>query len=968
VLDDDSAALEHSARFEARLSEDTNSARLEASDFSPQGEVCRGTEAQNDRWSAVLSEVASAPSVDPLPFMKVASRTQGLVGQRLGHFRILERLGEGGMGVVYKAEDEKLGRLVALKVVRPRYLVDQAQHQRLLREARSAAAVNHPNIAAIYEVGEADGVAFIAMEYVDGKPLRSLIESRPPSESEALQYALDIARGLARAHSAGIIHRDLKPDNLLVDGDGRVKILDFGLAKPLQQLELGDPPPDSARPWQLLNKNESHVQGTPPYMSPEQTDGKVVDARSDIYSFGVLLHELITGSLPMTSEQRWTARRSQSSNGTKLQSIVERCLATTKNERFANGAELLTALDEVGRRQPVFATKHGLRGVGALLAIAVAAALVAIAVVVRTSPGRASSDRAKSTEPRPWEHRLTANPIENMIKDAAISPDGSMLAYVDQVGLFLRRIDPPRTDRLPVPEELLISGVGWFPDSRSLFVSAWTTGLSGHSVWRIHLDGSAERLLEKSVPEVPRVSPDGKKFAWVDGQRIRWTALHESRIHDLSPPPNEDEILPESITWSPSNKRLAYVRVREAATAFRPLIETADLDGDPPRVVIDDLHLVQENCEPTLGWAPDGRLVYGLADWPPREPGTTLWALAVNPDSGEVDGIPVKVVDPTTSVEGRISISSRGGLAFQRYVGQLDVYVAELLDQSRRLGKLRKMSTTELDERPSGWSPDGRTIVFMSNQNGTQDVFLQELTSATPRIITDAPAWSTWARYAGPGLLLFWQLPFSENDKPVQARLMRLALPNGIAEPVLSAGEPVAVRNVGRPPPKNVQFRCPSQSGICFLGELERNQLRISTLDPKSGLSHELLRLNVERAPRAVEWDISPDGSKIALPRTDSRLRIVDLATQSIRDIEIPGGCYLQSVSWTADGNGTFATGQCSGTDVLRLMFVDQAGATHVLYESRNEWIGNPVASPDGKHIAFALKPQKLDVWLLDRF
>src|SRR5262249_16526809 len=255
VLDDDSAALEHSGRFEAQLSEDTNSARLEASDFSLQRESSPVGEAQFDRWSAMLREIASAPSVDPLPFMKVASRTQGLVGQRLGHFRILERLGEGGMGVVYKAEDEKLGRMVALKVLRPRYLVDRVQHQRLLREARSAAAVNHPNIAAIYEVGAADGVAFIAMEYVDGRPLRSLIESNPLSESEALQYALDIARGLGRAHLAGIIHRDLKPDNLLVDRDGRVKILDFGLAKPLQQIDSGESPADPARPWRSPDKN-----------------------------------------------------------------------------------------------------------------------------------------------------------------------------------------------------------------------------------------------------------------------------------------------------------------------------------------------------------------------------------------------------------------------------------------------------------------------------------------------------------------------------------------------------------------------------------------------------------------------------------------------------------------------------------------------------------------------------------------
>src|SRR5262249_28585314 len=341
----------------------------------------------------------------------------------------------------------------------------------------------------------------------------------------------------------------------------------------------------------------------------------------------------------------------------------------------------------------------------------------------------------------------------------------------------------------------------------------------------------------------------------------------------------------EAVTWSPSSKRLAYVRIREATTAFRPVIETADLLGSAPRPVVDDQHLVQESGDPAMGWAPDGRFVYGLADWPPREPGTTLWAVAVDPDTGEVKGTPSKVSEPLTPVQGRMTVSARGGLAVQRYVGQLDVYVAELLEQGKRMGKLRKISTTELDERPTGRSPDGPTIAFMSNQKGTQDVFLQELASATPRIITGAPGWSTWARFAGPALLVFWQIPFIENDdQPVQPRLMRLSLPNGTPEPVPSVGAAVAVRNVGRPPPKNVQFRCPIRSDTCFLGEVEKNDLRLSTLDPRSGLSRALARVNVQRAPRLVEWDVSPDGTKIALPRTDSRLRIIDFATQSIHD------------------------------------------------------------------------------------
>src|SRR5262249_43962433 len=189
----------------------------------------------------------------------------------------------------------------------------------------------------------------------------------------------------------------------------------------------------------------------------------------------------------------------------------------------------------------------------------------------------------------------------------------------------------------------------------------------------------------------------------------------------------------EAVTWSPSSKRLAYVRIREATTAFRPVIETADLLGSAPRPVVDDQHLVQESGDPAMGWAPDGRFVYGLADWPPREPGTTLWAVAVDPDTGEVKGTPSKVSEPFTPVQGRMTISARGGLAFQRYVGQLDVYVAELLEQGKRMGKLRKISTTELDERPTGWSPRGRDSLIH-----VQSEWARERIPAGPRLSNTA--------------------------------------------------------------------------------------------------------------------------------------------------------------------------------------------------------------------------------------
>jgi serine/threonine-protein kinase len=215
--------------------------------------------------------------------------------ERLSHFRVLSKLGEGGMGVVYKAEDEKLRRPVALKVLPEAFLADRDRRARFLREAQAAAAVTHPGIAAIYEIGEEGDVVFIAMEYVLGETLHWKISGRPLPMPDTLRLGVEIAEALERAHGAGVIHRDLKPDNILVQPDGHVKILDFGLAKRLQ--------PDDAQALALSKVDttltaEGVVVGTIGYMAPEQARGEKVDHRADLFAFGVVLYEMATGRNP----------------------------------------------------------------------------------------------------------------------------------------------------------------------------------------------------------------------------------------------------------------------------------------------------------------------------------------------------------------------------------------------------------------------------------------------------------------------------------------------------------------------------------------------------------------------------------------------------------------------------------------------------------------------------------------------
>src|SRR5271170_3937273 len=313
-----------------------------------------------------------------------------VAGYRLGPFEILALLGAGGMGEVYRARDASLKRDVAIKVLPASYSRDPDRLHRFQLEAQSAAALNHPNILSIFHIGQHDGSPYIVSELLEGETLRDRLRRGSMRLREALDIAVQIAHGLAAAHEKGIVHRDLKPENLFVTKDGRVKILDFGLAK----LKQHQPDPDGAAPTITQKTGPGMVMGTAGYMSPEQVRGKAVDHRTDIFAFGAILYEMLTGKRAFqrsTSAETVTAilnddppSISQIVQTTPpgLQRVVHRCLEKNPEQRFQSASDLafaLEALSESGSG-PAVATSRG--SLSRWLWATVAAVVVAFVLIM----------------------------------------------------------------------------------------------------------------------------------------------------------------------------------------------------------------------------------------------------------------------------------------------------------------------------------------------------------------------------------------------------------------------------------------------------------------------------------------------------------------------------------------------------------------------------------------------------------
>jgi len=653
-----------------------------------------------------------------------------VIGKTLGHYQITEKLGEGGMGVVYKARDTHLDRFVAIKTLPPERVADPERKRRFIQEAKAASALNHPNIITIHDIDQADGVDYIAMEYVAGKTLDELIPRKGMRLSLALKYAVQIADALARAHGAGIIHRDLKPSNVMVDEHGLVKVLDFGLAK---LTEAAGPEAETA----ATRTGAGTVLGTAAYMSPEQAEGKHIDARSDIFSFGSMLYEMLTGQRAFRGDTRASTIASilredpkpisQVAEGLprEVERIVKRCLRKDPEHRFHHMEDLRVALEELKEESDSGAleTADGVKPKPRrrlVWVIGVVAALGIAAVGIWLVRSRVGTQEMPLT-PVP----LTSYPGSE--EGASFSPDGSQVAFSwngekeDNSDIYVKVIgtDPPLRLTTNPAEDY---SPAWSPDGRQIAFGR-DLGAGKRAVVLISPLGGPERILTESYWGVSWVtgpflswSPDSRALALVEAKdRVASPnlVLYRMEIGERYP---LTKSTPDSCpAFSPDGRTLAFCRWDGQDSDLFLLDLSRDLKpvGEPRRLTFDNLGGTSSPAWVSAGSA----LVYstGAYFWTKGN----LWKVAAS-GSSQPQMLPYigdDVVQP--------AICQRASrLAYTHRTSDSNIWRMEISSPQGEANPPTMFISSTRNDWGSQYSPDGKKIAFVSERSGSYEIWV----------------------------------------------------------------------------------------------------------------------------------------------------------------------------------------------------------------------------------------------------
>jgi len=883
-------------------------------------------------------------------------------GVRFSRYTIVERLASGGMGEVYKALDDSLGRYIALKVLPPSLMGRDDRVRRFIQEAKAASSLSHPNIVTIHEIGQAtlDGagaeaspevVHFIAMELVDGETLREKIHGERRDLRSLLRYLAQAADGLAKAHAAGIVHRDLKPDNIMVTRDGFAKVLDFGLAK---LVERGDPHSESvATAVKEHHTREGTVLGTVGYMAPEQVSGKAVDARADIFSFGCILYEAICGERPFRGEsdvdvmhkilhdEPRSISEVSPSAPVELKRIVRRCLAKNPDERYQSMKDLALELRDLADEFPSLTpSSPSLAAQQTHAHVSLwRSPLLWIAVIVVALTGAAGSFlllRHRGVTPLS-EMKITRLTSHGKSQVAAISGDGRYIAYsifeLGKSSLILKQIATgSEISLIPPTDTEFINEFSFSPDGNYLYVTIGRMGAPIKTLYSIPALGGPRRAIVSDVDSRPVCSPDGKSIAFVR-RKLADTFLltvpaegGAERVVAKRTSPEEFGLAAPA--WSPDGTLIALPAISYQG-GLGVTILVMRPDGTEQKELVHPRWFFIGD----LAWLQDGG---GIAAVASKTSGARqLWKFLY--PSGEAQHITNDLIhyrSLTITADGKTLVTVQS-------------------EYRRRLWKYRGTSETALTNEGDSFNPnrldvapDG-SLIYGSFAEGTGDIWRMMPGGELRRLTTD-PRDDYYPALSADGTHIFF-----DTERNGSVEIWSMTLDGADQRPVAKLSEDVAVS--------------PSPDGRWLIYGTQKGIWRL----PAAGGLPQKIADYISDEPR-----YSPDGKWIAgymspLPSPGGQIAVLSILPAdgggAARPIAPAGlGWYAR---WTADGKAVATDRRNNGIDDIWLYPIAGSPATQLThFDAEYPFIDQLFFSRDGKDFYVSRQKRLEDVVMISDF
>jgi serine/threonine protein kinase len=937
----------------------------------------------------------SAPIESP-----AANSASHLLGKKVSHYRVLEILGGGGMGLVYKAEDIKLGRRVALKFLPEELAGDATALDRFEREARAVSALNDPNICTIYEVEEHEGQPFIVMELLEGQTLRELIGSsqkerpnrKPLPLEQLLAVALQIASGLDAAHRKGIVHRDIKPANIFVTTNGQVKLLDFGLAK-LQHTDVESSATEQRGEWQadtewnpLITLTRTGVTiGTAGYMSPEQIRGEKLDSRTDLFSFGLVLYEMAAGQRAFSGDtapvlenailhnEPMPVRMLNRAIPTRLDTIINRALEKDREKRYQNVSHMRGELEAIKRETtPGTSLRNWLFAASACAVLLVASAGYWLVSHVPASP--TGLPDVKLTQ-------LTNNSPENPVTGGGISPDGKFLAYTDMQGMHIKSVGSDEARSVSQPAEFqntnIVWEVGaWFPDSTkflahshpaivSMVTDEWFSPST--TTWAISVLGGPPQKLRDNAYAWD-ISPDGSMIAY--GTNFGPSAINPGDETWLMSTDGQGthRIFPRGpiccVHFFPDGKRIAY----ESGDA----LVASDLAGGPVATLLSPSEK-NEHGGGDRTWLPDGRVIYfdSCRRWDVMRSDTSCnyWVTRIDIQHGGITENPRRLTNWVGVTAGSPSATADGKqIAFVQASSKGLGYLADLDASGTHITRSRKFPMEESGENAiSSWTADGKNAIVALNRFDRYSVRMYALNSgAETPIVTSVAGGSIERSAASPDGKWLILLVFPATGDPTVATTDQL-----VRVPITGGGTPEPIFSMRE---GSNMFCAKPPATLCAVAEEspDRRTMIVTAFDPVKGRGAELARFDLIREQEIDPYvdhlllcELSPDGTRLAVVRgEDGPIEIHSLRGQPTFVIPVKGLRKLREIMWAADEKGFFVENWAEhGHEVVH---VDLRGKVDSLWNCSNRCSGWP--SPDGRHLGIYDQTVSANMWMMENF